>query len=221
MITILALHSDEITLQGIEAFLANPDRKIYTVRSYADCLNSAKFLEQTGEKFVVLAEGKLLDTAKCSQLVSFSQAKLILCDLPANQSSLLLALNFNSSYISLEHNDPRNLNLAIECVSMGNIFVCSQAQHQVKECVFSPKLKEREAINQLEPIDQQILALLCLGHTHSSIGKLTNYSALNISYRLKNVVQKLNLQNKQEAIALATNIGLGKSCLQSSQLQTA
>ena len=216
--TILVLHSDSITLQGIEAFLANDKRKIYPVKSYVNCLDSAKFLNQMGEKFIILAEGKLLNFAKCSQLAKLEQARLILCDLPANKSSLLLALNINSSYITLEHSDPQNLNLAIQCTQVGSVFICPQAKHQLDQCVFQPKLEQREAIDKLEPIDQQILALLSQGYTHSSIGKLTNYSALNIGYRLKNIVQKLNLQTKQEAIALATNIGLGRTMTQSELL---
>lgn len=216
--TILVLHSDKITLQGMEAFLTSDESKIYTVESYVNCLDSAKFLNQIGEKFIILAEGKLLNFTKCSQLAGFAQARLILCDLPANKSSLLLALNLNSSYISLEHNDPQNLNLAIQCALIDSVFICPQAKHQLDQCVFQPKLEKREAVDKLEPIDQQILALLSQGHSHSTIGKLTNYSALNVGYRLKNIVQKLGLQTKQEAIALATNIGLGRTFSQSELL---
>ena len=57
-------------------------------------------------------------------------------------------------------------------------------------------------------MDQKILALVSQGYTHSNIGKILNYSALNISYRLKIIIQKLNLQTKQEAILLTNSIGL-------------
>jgi DNA-binding NarL/FixJ family response regulator len=165
-------------------------------------------LQKLGSAFVILVEGQLLDSVKCAQLTQLDQARLILCDRPAKQNSLLLALNCNSSYISLEHNDPQNLLLVISCALIGGVFICPQAKKKLNNCVFQSKLEQRQAVESLAPIDRKILALAAQGHNYSSIGEQINYSALNIGYRLKNIVQKLNLQTKQEAIALATSIGL-------------
>jgi DNA-binding NarL/FixJ family response regulator len=188
------------------------------VNNYFQCLESANFLQKLGSAFVILVEGQLLDTVKCAQLTQLDQARLILCDRPANQNSLLLALNCNSSYISLEHNDPQNLILVISCALIGGVFICPQAKKKLNNCVFQSKLEQRQAVESLAPIDRKILALAAQGHNYSSIGEQINYSALNIGYRLKNIVQKLNLQTKQEAIALATSIGLS---FNSSELQEA
>ncbi len=215
MSNILLFHSDNIITQGLQAFLASTNKyKINVLDNYFKCLDSAKFLQQLGEAFVIIAEGELLDSDKCARLAQCDWAKLILCARPANQNSLLLALNCNSSYISLEHNDPQNLILAIECALIGGVFICPQAKEELNNCVFQSKLEQRQAVARLETIDRQILALASVGHTHSSIGAIVNYSPLNVGYRLKNIVQKLNLQTKQEAIALAISIGLSHNFAQ-------
>ena len=108
----------------------------------------------------------------------------------------------------MEHNDPQNLILVISCALIGSVFICPQAKKKLNNCVFKTKLEQRQAVESLAPIDRKILALAAQGHNYSSIGEQINYSALNIGYRLKNIVQKLDLQTKQEAIALATSIGL-------------
>lgn len=206
---LLLLHQDKIIAQGLQAFLTSTSNyEVRLVNNYFQCLESANFLQKLGSAFVILVEGQLLDTIKCGQLTQLDQARLILCDRPANQNSLLLALNCNSSYISLEHNDPQNLILVISCALIGGVFICPQAKKKLNNCVFQSKLEQRQAVESLAPIDRKILALAAQGHNYSSIGEQINYSALNIGYRLKNIVQKLNLQTKQEAIALATSIGL-------------
>jgi DNA-binding NarL/FixJ family response regulator len=206
---LLLLHQDKIIAQGLQAFLTSTSNyEVRLVNNYFQCLESANFLQNLGSAFVILVEGQLLDSVKCGQLTQLDQARLILCDRPAKQNSLLLALNCNSSYISLEHNDPQNLLLVISCALIGGVFICPQAKKKLNSCVFQSKLEQRQAVESLAPIDRKILALAAQGHNYSSIGEQINYSALNIGYRLKNIVQKLNLQTKQEAIALATSIGL-------------
>jgi DNA-binding NarL/FixJ family response regulator len=206
---LLLLHQDKIIAQGLQAFLTSTSNyEVRLVNNYFQCLESANFLQKLGSAFVILVEGQLLDSVKCGQLTQLDQARLILCDRPAKQNSLLLALNCNSSYISLEHNDPQNLLLVISCALIGGVFICPQAKRKLNSCVFQSKLEQRQAVESLAPIDRKILALAAQGHNYSSIGEQINYSALNIGYRLKNIVQKLNLQTKQEAIALATSIGL-------------
>jgi DNA-binding NarL/FixJ family response regulator len=219
--TILIFHSDKIIAQGLETYLtSNTKYQVRTVNHYLKCLDSANFLQQLGEIFVILVEGKLVDSVKCEQLTKFEQAKLILCDHRSNYNSLLLALNCNSSYLSFEHNDPQNLSLAIKCALMGSVFICPQAKKQLSSCVFHPNLKQRQALAQLEAIDQKILALASQGHNHTQIGAIVNYSPLNVGYRLRGIVQKLNLQTKQEAIALAINSGLVQTIVEPT-LQTA
>ncbi|MEO0835327.1 MAG: hypothetical protein AAFY16_04905 [Cyanobacteria bacterium J06642_3] len=212
MLPILICHTDHIMVQGLDAFLSNIGKyQIYTANNYLDCLNSAKFLHELGETFVLIVEGKILDSDKCSQLRKFPHAKLILCDHIASHNSLLLALNCNSSYISLEHNDPHNLALAVQCAFVGSVFICPQVKRKLNQYVFQPLLEQRRAVAELAEVDRRILALAAQGHTHNTIGKMVNYSALNVGYRLKVIVQTLNLQTKQEAIALANSIGLNLS----------
>ena len=212
MSSILICHTDRIIVQGLEAFLSNVGQyQIYTANNYHDCLCSANFLQELGETFVIIAEGKILDSNKCSELVKIDRAKLILCDRCANHNSLLLALNCNSSYISLEHNDPHNLSLAVQCAFAGSVFICPQVKKQLNQYVYQSLLEQRQAVAKLAEVDRHILALVAQGHTHNTIGKIVNYSALNVGYRLKVIVQTLNLQTKQEAIALANSIGLNLS----------
>lgn len=212
MSSILICHTDSIIVQGLDAFLSSIGKyQIYTTNNYHDCLNFAGFLQELGETFVIIAEGKILDSDKCSELVKIDRAKLILCDRPANHNSLLLALNCNSSYISLEHNDPHNLALAVQCAFVGSVFICPQVKKKLNQYVFQSKLEQRQAVARLAEVDRRILALVAQGHTHNTIGKIVNYSALNVGYRLKVIVQTLNLQTKQEAIALANSIGLNRS----------
>ena len=221
MAHILICHTDSIIVRGLEAFLSSSGKyQIYTANNYLNGIKSASFLQELGETFVLIAEGKILDSDKCSQLAEFDRAKLILCDCAprtseadrkANHNSLLLALNCNSSYISLEHNEPHNLALAVQCAFVGSVFICPQVKKQLSQYVFQSKLEQRQAVAELAEIDRRILALVAQGHTHNTIGKIVNYSALNVGYRLKVIVQTLNLQTKQEAIALANSIGLNRS----------
>jgi DNA-binding NarL/FixJ family response regulator len=111
----------------------------------------------------------------------------------------------------LEYNEPHNLALAVQCAFVGSVFICPQVKKQLSQYVFQSKLKQRQAVAELAEVDRRILALVAQGHTHNTIGKIVNYSALNVGYRLKVIVQTLNLQTKQEAIALANSIGLNRS----------
>ena len=212
MAHILICHTDSIIVRGLEAFLSSSGKyQIYTANNYLNGIKSASFLQELGETFVLIVEGKILDSDKCRQLAEFDRAKLILCDRFADHNSLLLALNCNSSYISLEYNEPHNLALAVQCAFVGSVFICPQVKKQLSQYVFQSKLKQRQAVAELAEVDRRILALVAQGHTHNTIGKIVNYSALNVGYRLKVIVQTLNLQTKQEAIALANSIGLNRS----------
>ncbi|MGL6341473.1 MAG: hypothetical protein ACRC80_20300, partial [Waterburya sp.] len=132
---LLLLHQDKIIAQGLQAFLTSTSNyEVRLVNNYFQCLESANFLQKLGSAFVILVEGQLLDTIKCGQLTQLDQARLILCDRPTNQNSLLLALNCNSSYISLEHNDPQNLILVISCALIGGVFICPQAKKKLNNC---------------------------------------------------------------------------------------
>lgn len=222
MANILIFHSDTIMVQGLATFLTSTtSHQIRIVNHYLKCLDSANFFSQLGEVFVIIAEGKLLDLNQCQQLNNFNQSRLILCDRPADFDSLILALNCNSSYIGLEHNDPENLILAISCALIGSVFICPQAKQKLNHCVFEPNFKQRQAVAQLEEIDQKILVLASQGYSHTKIASIVNYSPLNIGYRLRTIVQKLNLQTKQEAISLAINLGLVRSFNQQQILQAA
>lgn len=219
--TILILHSSSIIAGGLKTFLSSinsGDIRVYN--SYFKCLDAVLFLQNLGETFVVIVEGTMLDTPKCKQLAKFNQAVLILCDPIVVQSSLLLALNSNSSYISLEDSDPKTLILAVQCALAGSVFICPQAKSRLNSCIFESKLVERKAIAQLSELDQQILALTAQGYTQIAIGKIVNYSSLNVGHRLREIVRNLNLQTKQEAITLANSIGLNLS-LEEQAFQTA
>lgn len=207
--TIVIAHSSSIVAEGIQAFLANVYQgNISIYNNYYACLNATKFLQSLEESFVVIIEGTMLDAAKYEELAKHDKAALILCDLTVVQSSLLLALNSSGSYISLEDNDPQKLLLAAQCAIAGCVFICPQAKKTLERCVFEPRLAEREAIAQLREVDRQILALTAQGYTQSAIGEIVNYSSLSVGHRLREIICNLNLQTRQEAIALVNSIGL-------------
>ena len=81
MAHILICHTDRIIVRGLEAFLSSSGKyQIYTANNYLNGIKSASFLQELGETFVLIAEGKILDSEKCRQLAEFDRAKLILCD---------------------------------------------------------------------------------------------------------------------------------------------
>lgn len=153
MAHILICHTDSIIVRGLEAFLSSSGKyQIYTANNYLNGIKSASFLQELGETFVLIVEGKILDSDKCRQLAEFDRARLILCDCAprtseadrsADHNSLLLALNCNSSYISLEHNEPHNLALAVQCAFVGSVFICPQVKKQLSQYVFQSKLEQR------------------------------------------------------------------------------
>ena len=177
MAHILICHTDSIIVRGLEAFLSSTGkyRNLHVANNYLNCIKSASFLQELGETFVLIVEGKILDSEKCSQLAEFDRAKLILCDCAprtsaadrsADHNSLLLALNCNSSYISLEHNEPHNLALAVQCAFVGSVFICPQVKKQLSQYVFQSKLEQRQAVAELAEVDRRILALVAQGHTY-------------------------------------------------------
>ena len=211
MSSILICHTDRIIVRGLETFLSSISKhQIYTANNYLDCLNSVKFLQELGETFVLIVEGGRLEPRRrgIERRRDPRHDRRPRLD---RHDSLLLALNCNSSYISLEHNDPDNFALAVQCAFIGSVFICPQVKQKLNQYVFQSKLEQRQAVAKLAEVDRHILALVAQGYTHNTIGKIVNYSALNVGYRLKVIVQTLNLQTKQEAIALANSIGLNLS----------
>ena len=209
MISILIHHSDPIVTQGLSSFLSsNSQHKIHTFKNYSKCHDSASFLNKLEKVFVIIVEGKLLNLEQCLQLNNFEYGRVIVCDRSVEFDSLLLALNCNSSYVSLEHNDADNLILAINCVLIDSVFICPQAKQELNSCVFQWDIQQRQAVTQLEKVDREILVLASQGYNHNEIGSMINYSPFNVGYRLRNIIQKLNLQTKQEAFTLAINLGL-------------
>lgn len=125
----------------------------------------------------------------------------------ADYDSLLLALNFNSSYISLGNN-PQTLLQAIRCALSDAAYICPQSKVKLGECVFQGQRKSRQALQQLSPVDRIILYQSSRGLTQEQIGKLISYTPVNVGCRLRGIAQKLGLQDKQEAISLAIDLGL-------------
>lgn len=208
LLNVLILSQDEITSFGLQNFLTEAGYRVSLVNNYSQCLDTAKFLDKLSAPFLILAQTQLVDAQKCQTLVSFTGSSLILCEQPVTQASLLLALNYNSSYISLECTDPQHLLLAVQSAFLGCVFICPKAKQLLNTCTFKAKIDERKAIASLKDQDRHILFLLSQGYTQTKIARQLNYSAVNVRYRIKEIVRKLNLQTKQEAIALATRIGL-------------
>ncbi len=209
MVSILIHHSDPIVTQGLSTFLSSKSKhKIHTVKHYSKCIESASFINKFENLFVIIVEGKSLNLEQCLQLTNFEYSRVIICDRFVEFDSLLLALNCNSSYISLEHNNPNNLFLAINCVLIDSVFICPEAKRELNNCVFQWDIQQRQAVTQLEKVDREILVLASQGYNHNEIGSMINYSPFNVGYRLRNIIQKLNLQTKQEAFTLAINLGL-------------
>ena len=69
----------------------------------------------------------------------------------------------------MEHNEPHNLALAVQCAFVGSVFICPQVKKQLSQYVFQSKLKQRQAVAKLAETDRRILALVAQGHTHNTI----------------------------------------------------
>lgn len=160
MPNILIFHSDNITAQGIEIYLSNIEKyRINIIDNYSKCLDLAKSLNQLEKKSVVIADGKLLDSDKLARLVELEQTRVIICDCAPytsvierkkHHNSLVLALNYHSSCISLEHNDPQILTSAIECALVEGVFICPQIKKKLNQCVYNFRLEQCRGATKFE-----------------------------------------------------------------------
>ncbi len=112
-----------------------------------------------------------------------------------DEEYVLGALRAGASGYVYKGSQPRELELAIESVARGEIFLSPVISKHVIEAYLSRSADEKTAIEILTLRQREILQLVAEGHSNKQIANMLNSSAKTIDSHRANIMSRLGIHN--------------------------
>jgi len=104
----------------------------------------------------------------------------------------------------LKNISPAELTTAIRSANRGQLTISSAAAHYL---VQASEEKEQPDIDGLTSREREVLALMALGMSNSEIGVHLVIQPTTVNFHVGNILSKLDVSNRTEAVALAVQKG--------------
>jgi DNA-binding NarL/FixJ family response regulator len=121
---------------------------------------------------------------------------------------VLQALRAGASGYIYKGSPPRELELAIESVARGEIFLSPVISKHVIEAYLSRAADQTSSLEQLTPRQREILQLIAEGHSSKQIAQILNASVKTIDSPRANIMERLGIHNVPGLVRYAIRYGL-------------
>lgn len=209
-IKVLLADDKEIFREGL-AKLLEEQEQIEVVSQCSNGKQTVKKVQET-EPDVVLMDSNIseCDSSKATQQIneSFPKVKVAMLTDSENEQQLFSAMEAGATGYLLKDMKVGDLVKSIDLIANGEVVVSPPLAGKLVRKVTSTKAKEPEVDGNLSERETEILKLLAKGATNKEIAEALFIAENTTKVHLKNILEKLQLRNRQQAAAYAVQEGL-------------
>jgi len=125
-----------------------------------------------------------------------------------DEEYVLAALRAGASGYVYKGSQPRELELAIQSIARGEIFLSPVISKHVIEAYLSRSADKTASIEILTPRQREILQLIAEGHSNKQIAKILKSSTKTIDSHRANIMSRLGIHNLPGLVRYAMRHGL-------------
>ncbi len=134
--------------------------------------------------------------------------RVVVLSMHATDVNVLQALRAGASGYVLKSSAPRELELAIESVARGEIFLSPAISKHVVEVYLSQKADQIIPLEQLTPRQREILQLVAEGNSSKRIAQLLHASVKTIESHRASLMERLDIHDVAGLVRYAIRNGL-------------
>ena len=138
----------------------------------------------------------------------FPQVQVIVLSMHAGERHVLQALRAGASGYILKESAPRELELAIESVARGKLFLSPTISRQVIEVFLGQAGGQADPLDQLTPRQREILQLIAEGHSSKQIAHRLDASVKTIESHRASLMDRLDIHDIAGLVRYAIRQGL-------------
>ena len=138
----------------------------------------------------------------------YSQVQVIVLSMHAGERHVLQALRAGASGYILKESAPRELELAIESVARGKLFLSPTISRQVIEVFLGQASGQADPLDQLTPRQREILQLIAEGHSSKQIAHRLDASVKTIESHRASLMERLDIHDIAGLVRYAIRQGL-------------
>lgn len=138
----------------------------------------------------------------------YPNVRVIVLSMHTGEDYVLQALRTGASGYVLKQSTPRELQLAIECVARGQVFLSPAISKHVIDVYLSRAAEQMNSLEQLTPRQREILQLIAEGHSSKQIAQLLNASVKTIESHRASLMERLDIHDVAGLVRYAIRHGL-------------
>lgn len=138
----------------------------------------------------------------------FPQTQVIVLSMHAGERQVLQALRAGAGGYILKESAPRELELAIESVARGKLFLSPTISRQVIDVFLGQLGAEADPLDQLTPRQREILQLIAEGHSSKQIAHRLDASVKTIESHRASLMERLDIHDIAGLVRYAIRQGL-------------
>ncbi len=138
----------------------------------------------------------------------YPQVQVIVLSMHAGERHVLQALRAGASGYILKESAPRELELAIEAVARGKLFLSPAISRQVIEVFLGHSGAYVDPLDQLTPRQREILQLIAEGHSSKQIAHRLDASVKTIESHRASLMDRLDIHDIAGLVRYAIRQGL-------------
>jgi DNA-binding NarL/FixJ family response regulator len=137
--------------------------------------------------------------------------RVIVLSMHADEEHVLRALRAGASGYVLKGSAPRELELAIDAVARGQIFLSPAISRQIMEIYLNRSAEKSSVLDQLTPRQREILQLIAEGHSSKQIAQMLDTSVKTIESHRASLMERLDIHDIAGLVRYAVRNGLVSS----------
>jgi DNA-binding NarL/FixJ family response regulator len=136
------------------------------------------------------------------------EARVIILSGHSDEAHVLQALRAGASAYVLKNSAPRELEMAIQAVGRGEIFLSPAISKQVIDVVLKQPEKQSSLLDLLTPRQREILQLIAEGQSSKKIAQLLDASVKTVESHRASLMERLDIHDVAGLVRFAIRNGL-------------
>jgi DNA-binding NarL/FixJ family response regulator len=137
--------------------------------------------------------------------------RVVVLSMHADEEHVLRALRAGASAYVLKGSAPRELELAIDAVARGQIFLSPAISRHIMEIYLNRSAAKSSVLDQLTPRQREILQLIAEGHSSKQIAQMLDTSVKTIESHRASLMERLDIHDIAGLVRYAVRNGLVSS----------
>ncbi|MFC2067294.1 response regulator [Chloroflexota bacterium] len=218
MIKVLVVDDHVLFRRGIVSVLAD-DENMEVVGEASDGLEAIEKAKETHPDIIVMdlnmPHFSGLDATQALQ-AEMPQVSILILTISDRQADLFSAMKFGARGYMLKETTPDELVHAISYIAQGGVLVsplmATKLLNEFRSTGMGAKIEtSEEGPSKLSLREVEALKLVAQGLTNKQIAESLYISENTVKTHLRNIMEKLHLTNRSQAVAYAFKKGLTKS----------